>query len=520
MSTHKFYVTTPVYYVNANPHIGHTYTTVSADILARFHRMLGQEVFFSVGTDEHGAKIQEKAEEVGEEPQKFVDRVAAQFELTWDEMVISHNRFIRTTEEGHKKAVQEALQHMYDKGDIYLGEYEGLYCQGCEQYKNEVDLVEGKCPDHQVEPKKISEESYLFKMSGYSEELRKKIENDELKISPEEKKNEVLNFYKREGLHDISFSRKNVSWGIPLPWDEKHTAYVWADAFLNYLTVLNWRGWAGEAPDFWPAQIQLMSKDILRVHATIWPAMLLSLGLELPREIFVHGFFVVDGKKMSKSLGNVITPQDMKSRYGVDASRYLLSQATVFGHDGDIGWEKFDQRFNAYLANGLGNLVARVLSLTEKNFDSLVPEVNLQECRNLNMRNEEEEVEKFEKVCQKTVVDYKKNLEKKSLDGAVENINFLVGACDRHISAVKLWEMVKKDSEEASKHIYSLLETIRIIAWLSWPFMPEASENIFFKLGLDPAREMRTSFSEAVVWGGLESGQKVKKGDPLFPRLS
>ncbi len=272
----KFYITTPIYYVNDKPHIGHTYTTIAADVLARYHRMIGDKTFFLTGTDEHGAKVAEKAGEAGKEPQVFVDEVAASFQFAWDELNISHDRFIRTTEEEHKLAVQKALQHMHDKGDIYLGKYEGLYCQGCEQYMSEKDLVNGKCPDHGEEPKKMSEESYMFKLSKYSKELLRKIESDEFKIRPIEKKNEVISFYK-QGLEDISFSRKNVAWGIPLPWDKAHTTYVWADAFLNYLTGLGWQGGAGKAFDMWPVDVQLMSKDILRVHATIWPAMLLSL---------------------------------------------------------------------------------------------------------------------------------------------------------------------------------------------------------------------------------------------------
>ncbi len=516
----KFYVTTPIYYVNASPHIGHTYTTVAADILARYHRMLGEEVFFATGTDEHGAKIEEKAGEMGENPQNFVDKVAAQFQMTWKELNISHNRFIRTTEEKHKTAVQGALQQMYDKGDIYLGEYEGLYCQGCEQYKGESDLVEGRCPDHDKEPDKISEETYLFRMSKYSNTLKEKIEKDELKIRPLDKKKEILSFYQEGGLRDISFSRKNVSWGIPLPWDGSHTAYVWADAFLNYLTILDWSGDTEKKPHFWPAQLQLMSKDILRVHATIWPAMLLSLEQEVPQEFFVHGFFVIDGQKMSKSLGNVISPQELRDRYGVDGTRYLLSQATVFGYDGDIGWEKFDERFDAYLANGLGNLVARVLSLTEKNFDGKIPDADPEKVGELQMKSEEGDLGSFKNVSRNFVESYQKKLQKKSLDGAIEDINYLIGACDKHISALKLWAMVRQEPEEAALHIYSLLEMIRIIAWLSWPFMPDTAENILSKQGFASSQEARNSFREGVCWGRLKPGQKVIKGDPLFPRLS
>ena len=375
-SKDKFYITTPIYYVNAKPHIGHTYTTVAADILARYHRLIGDSTFFAVGTDEHGAKISQKAKIENKKPKEFTDEISAQFQMAWDEMNISNDRFIRTTDKNHKKAVQNALQYMYDKGDIYLDKYEGYYCTGCEQFKNEKDLVDGKCPDHQIEPEWMSEETYVFKMSKYGKILEEKIKKDELKIYPESRKNEILSFYKNEGLKDVSFSRKNVKWGIELPWDKSHTAYVWSDAFLNYLTILDWNGKGGFPPllgeekAFWPPEMQLMSKDILRVHATIWPAMLLSLDLPLQRAMFVHGFFLVDGQKMSKSIGNVIAPEELRKRYGVDATRYLLMSAASFGRDGDIGWTKFDKKYTADLANGIGNLVARSITLINKLRDS------------------------------------------------------------------------------------------------------------------------------------------------------
>ncbi|MBI4779144.1 methionine--tRNA ligase [Candidatus Falkowbacteria bacterium] len=369
----KFYITTPVYYVNDVPHIGHTYTTIAADVLARWHRELGEEVFFLTGTDEHGAKIETKAKEMKLEPKQYADKIADAFKEAWQELNISHDGFLRTTGEAHIKAVQKALRFMHDKGDIYLSKYEGLYCRGCEQYKSERDLIDGMCQDHKIAPEKMSEECYTFKLSKYQDELLEKIKNDELQILPLNRKNEIVSFYEKEGLADVSFSRKNVNWGIPIPWDKSHTVYVWADAFLNYLTGL---GWDGATPfnkggkgdlKFWPPSVQLMSKDILRVHATIWPAMLLSLGLPLPKKIFIHGYFQVNGQKMGKSLGNAIAPSDLIKKYGVDAARYLIMGATAFGHDGDISWEKFNDKYNADLANGLGNLAARVSNLLETN---------------------------------------------------------------------------------------------------------------------------------------------------------
>src|SRR3989344_5035275 len=363
----KFYITTPIYYVNASPHIGHTYTTVAADVLARYHRQLGDKTFFLTGTDEHGAKIAAKASEAGQEPQQFVDLTAQEFQSAWKSLNISHDNFIRTTDPEHIKAVQAALRFMYEKGDIYLGNYAGLYCRGCEQFKNEKDLVNGLCSDHKIAPEQMSEETYLFKMSKYARELLVKIRNDEIKIRPEGRKNEVVSVIEKEGLQDVSFSRKNVKWGIPLPWDSSHTSYVWADAFLNYLTGLGWQGPKDKCPEMWPASVQLMSKDILRVHATIWQAMLLSLELPVSEIIFVHGYFQINGQKMSKSLGNVIAPEELINKYCVDAARFLIMSSAVVGHDGDISFAKFNEKYNADLANGLGNLVARVSNLLEKN---------------------------------------------------------------------------------------------------------------------------------------------------------
>lgn len=507
----KFYITSPIFYVNANPHIGHTYTMVAADILARYHRMIGDRVFLLAGTDEHGAKIEEKAKELGKEPKEFVDEISARFSIAWDMLDISNDNFIRTTDESHKKAAQDALQYMYDKGDIYKGEYEGLYCRGCEQFKAENDLVDGLCPDHKTAPETMSEECYMFKMSQHQDELVRKIESDEFRILPAERKNEILSFLK-EKLQDVSFSRKNVKWGIPLPWDGSHTAYVWADAFLNYLTGLGWEGPKEKMPEMWPADLHLMSKDILRVHATIWPAMLLSLGLPLPKTLFIHGFFLVDGQKMSKSLGNVIAPEDLVKKYGVDATRYLLASATSFGHDGDIGWAKFDERFNADLANGLGNLVSRSLTLVEKMKEAGINLEKKDGKENFDGVDFDHSVLGMWKDYQEHFAQFRIDL---SLKTAEEQIRFL----DGYITATKPWALIKNNDGRVGAVMYNVLERLRHISWMILPFMPNTAEKIWAGLGSDPQGEMKKELKEVIEWGGLNVGADIKKTESLFPRI-
>lgn len=469
----KVYITTPIYYVNDKPHIGHTYTTIAADILARYHRLKGDETFFLTGTDEHGAKIEEKAKAAGIDVQKFVDDNSARFRSAWLDFGILYDSYIRTTDEKHIKAVQAALQKMYDKGDIYNGKYEGLYCRGCEQYISEKDLVDGKCPDHNTVPEKMSEDCYMFRLSKYANELLTNIRDNVLKIEPKERKNEIISLIEKQGLKDVSFSRQNVKWGIPLPWDEKQTAYVWADAFLNYLTGLGWDG-TDEAPDMWPPDIQIMSKDILRVHTTIWPAMLLSLGLPLPKRLFIHGFFLVDGQKMSKSIGNVVAPEELVAKYGVDASRYLIISSTVFGQDGDISWEKFDAKFNSDLANGLGNLVARVSNLLEKNEIEVDVKMNSDEL---------------------LIADHSQAIEGLKLDHALEVLWSVLRNNDEYLTQKQPWKMT--DKEEIREVLQNAAQDILNVGVLLEPFMPETSKKI-----VEQFRETQ-----------------IKKGGSLFPRI-
>ncbi len=506
----KFYITTPIYYANASPHIGSAYTTVAADALARFHRLQGKEVFFLTGTDEHGEKIAQAARKQGIAPQEYVDQISSQFKQTWQELNISYNNFIRTTAPAHKKAVQKALQYLYDKGYIYKGKYQGLYCLGCEQYKTAKELVDGLCPDHKTKPIVMEEESYLFRLSAFSETIKEKIKNDELKIRPQNRQKEVLSFLE-EGLKDISFSRK-IEWGVPLPWDKSQTAYVWADAFLNYLTGLGWEGETQKTPKFWPADLHLMSKDILRVHATIWPAMLLALGLPLPKEIFVHGFFLVEGQKMSKSLGNVITPSSLIDRYEVDGTRYLLLSATPFGHDGDISIAKFDEKYNADLANGLGNLVSRALALVEK---TQKQKINLAKTKGVL---EKRGGKTFKHNLKEFWEEYSSSWEELAIDKALEvifkNIRFL----DDYITTTKPWELIKANSPQAGKILYNVLERIAHLSLMLWPFMPETAEKIWNNFNHQSiSRYAPNNFPPQ--WGIISPQKKYTKGDILFPRL-
>lgn len=464
-----FFVTTPIYYANGLPHIGHAYTTVAADVIARAKRLQGELVIFSTGTDEHGAKIAEKAQEQGLEPQVFVDTITEAFQNLWQRLGISEHLFIRTTDERHKQAVQNVLTRLKEQGAIYLGEYQGLYCVGCEQFKMESDLVEGKCPDHDRVPEQMTEESYMLKMTELQGALIEKIRSDELHIQPEKYKKEMLSFLEGQTLEDISLSRKNVSWGIPLPFDPTHTTYVWVDAFLNYLTVLGWDG-TGEVPEAWPADVQLIGKDILRVHATIWQILLIHLGLPVTKTLLVHGHILSGGKKMSKTLGNTISIDEMLETFGTDGTRYLLLAGGTFGDDMDLTWERMKELYNADLANGLGNLVSRVLKLSE-NLDSL-PQVG-------------------STGPLSTMAFWERN----DISGAINGIWSQVRIANKYMDETKPWILVKENKEEFMKVMGNLFNKIRNIALELEPVIPSTAEKI-------------------------QTALKTGKTEPLFQRIA
>lgn len=460
----KFYITTPIYYANALPHIGHAYTTIAADIAARFHKLEGEKTFMLTGMDEHGAKIQEKAEDEGKTPQELVDGVSDEFKNLWSELNIEYSNFIRTTNENHKKAVQKTLQHLFDKGVIYKGEYEGLYCTGCEQFLNESDLVDGKCPDHNREPEIMKEESYMLKMEERQEELIEKIKSGEFEIYPERYKNEILSFLEGQELKDLSISRKNVSWGITLPFDETHTTYVWFDAFLNYITGLGWDGDMSNIPERWPANVHLIGKDILRVHATIWPIMLMQLGIDLPKKIFVHGHILSGGKKMSKTLGNVIGIDEMREKFGTDGTRYLLLSAGTFSDDVDITMERMIEKYNNDLANGLGNLVSRVVKLSE--------DLDLNE----SIREAIVEPAIIREQCKTDILG--DTMEKMEFSKALENIWNIVRESNKKIEDTKPWELKKTDQDKFEAVMGGLVLDLFRVSQLLIPFMPETAEKI------------------------------------------
>lgn len=452
-----FFVTTPIYYVNGQPHLGHAYTTIAADVIARFQKNQGRDVFFATGTDEHGAKIAIKAKEAGKDPQVFVDEISETFKGLWEKLNIEYTRFIRTTEPSHIAAVQKVLQVLYDKGAIYKGFYEGLYCVGCEQFKTEDDLIDGKCPDHNTVPEMMKEESYLMKMTVLQEGLIRRIKTDELAVRPERYKKEILSFLEGEKLEDVSVSRKNVSWGIPLPFDETQTTYVWVDAFLNYLTVLGWDGNSESVSPEWPADVQFIGKDILRVHATIWPAILMHLGIPTQKLLFTHGHILSGGKKMSKTLGNVIAIDELLEKFGADGTRYLLLSAGPFGEDVDVTMERLTEKYNADLANGLGNLVSRVIKLSET--------------LEGGMTNQKLKENAFPEELGELLGEYR-------LADSLDWIWGKIREANKFVDETKPWELAKTDEVRFKAVMEDLRGKVAVIGSVLKPFLPSTSEKI------------------------------------------
>lgn len=458
----RFLVTTAIDYLNAEPHVGHAYEKLAADIMARYWRKNGSEVFFLTGTDEHGAKVAQSALKAGTVPKDFTDKMAQKYKEAWKKLNISYDHFIRTTDPLHEKFVRDFVQKLYDNGDIYQDKYQGLYCVGCEEYKVDEDLETGRiCPVHKKECQEISEKIYFFKLSKYQNQVIEAIQSKKLLIEPESRRNEIFKFLAKEPLRDLALSRSKVEWGIPLPWDESQTIYVWVDALLNYISGSH---------GLWPAQLQLVGKDIFRFHAIIWPAMLLAAGYELPEKLFIHGFLTVNNQKISKTTGNIIDPVGLAQVYGADALRYFIFREIPFGQDGDFSLDRFEQRYRADLANDLGNLLQRTLVMSN----------------NYKIKwNFEQPTKTYQEI-----------------DEYIENLNFsealvkiwqIIAEANQRIDAEKPWELAKTDTPKLEKIITNLLDTLADISGLIEPFMPETAEKMAQQL-------------------------KTREPQPLFPR--
>ncbi len=507
MDKKTFYITTPIYYPSDKLHIGHTYSTVAADTMARYKRFQGYDTFFLTGTDEHGQKIEDKAKEAGVTPKEYVDKIVAGIKDLWKLMNISNDKFIRTTDDYHEKAVQKIFQKMYDKGDIYKGHYEGLYCKPCESFWTETQAVDGKCPDCGRPVQKAREEAYFFKLSAYADKLVKYYEEHPGFIEPQSRQNEMVNNFIKPGLQDLCVSRSSFKWGIPVPVNEEHVIYVWLDALTNYVTAL---GFASEDDTmykkYWPADVHLIGKDIIRFHTIYWPAFLMSLDEPLPEKVYGHGWVLLEGGKMSKSKGNVVDPVILAERYGVDALRYYLLREIAFGSDGIFSNENLINRINSDLANDLGNLVSRTVAMVEKYFGGTVPAE----------REAGEFDDDLKALAAQTKIDAEKELDKLNFSVALTNIWKFVSRTNKYIDETAPWTLAKDEAQKArlAEVMYNLCESIRIISVLIAPFMPETSVKIREQLGVAADFE----WAECGNFG-KESTYTVVKGEIIFPRI-
>ncbi len=503
-----FYITTPIYYVNAKPHLGHAYTTIVADTLARFHKCLGQETLFLTGTDEHGDKIVQAAEKAGVAPQAFVDGVSGQFQKLWKDLHIANDKFVRTTDEKHKAIVQKFLQKVYDAGDIYFGEFGGHYCYGCERFYTEKELEDGLCPQHQNKPEFISEKNYFFKMSKYLPWLKEHITQNPDFIRPERYKNEVLAMLESGALEDLCISRpkSRLTWGIELPFDTDYVCYVWFDALINYISAIDWPE-SEEYNTFWPAE-HLIAKDILKPHAVFWPTMLKAAGLPIYKHLNVHGYWLVRDTKMSKSLGNVIEPLEMANRFGLDAFRYFLLREMNFGSDASITEESMITRINADLANDLGNLFSRVLSMNAKYFNSVVPKPLF----------ETEDDAVVQKHADEAFQNYIQLFGNVRFAQGLDALWDFVRSLNKYVDTQAPWALAKQGNmERLTAVMYTLLESLRKIALAVWPIMPEAATAMLKQLG----QEVKSVNLPAEIgaWGTLAVGTTLAEASNLFPRM-